>query len=260
MVINSYSCENLDGTWRDLLSNVKQKAILSAMWSGLGLQGRKIKELMDGAAPSVEDTEDEHKPSHRGLLTRMGLKHKTKKNEHPQTLERKDLIEFHKKKALFGDTIARFTGEITHHIFRGSNTEAQEDIQTGSPLSGDGSPSSAASPDDTLPLEKVHTMEPMPVLDLAQPLPPEEESSDSDVDDAFPPVALSSHSQHSQQGGPLGLGIERTYEAGGSRSGPNWGPTYTRIDPTKPPDLLGPKYADIPSPGSGGPHWMRGPS
>lgn len=49
LVINSYTCEDLEGRWNHILSTIRNKAVLSAVWSGLGLQGRKVRELLEGA-------------------------------------------------------------------------------------------------------------------------------------------------------------------------------------------------------------------
>lgn len=118
LVINSYTCENLDGRWRDLLANVKQKAILSAVWSGLGLQGRKIRELMDGAAPAVPSHQSgvpgEDGRGAKGLLAKMGLAPKTRKGEgavagQPE-MSQEELKALSKKRALFGNHVMKNMG------------------------------------------------------------------------------------------------------------------------------------------------------
>jgi hypothetical protein len=118
LVINSYTCENLDGRWRDLLANVKQKAILSAVWSGLGLQGRKIRELMDGAAPAVPSHQSglpgEDGRGAKGLLAKMGLAPKSRKGEgavpgQPE-MSQEELKALSKKRALFGNHVIRNMG------------------------------------------------------------------------------------------------------------------------------------------------------
>jgi Golgi-body localisation protein domain len=115
LVINSYTCENLDGRWRDLLANVKQKAILSAVWSGLGLQGRKIRELMDGAAPAVPSHQSglpgEDGRGAKGLLAKMGLAPKARKGEgavagQPE-MSQEELKALSKKRALFGNHVMK---------------------------------------------------------------------------------------------------------------------------------------------------------
>lgn len=113
LVVNSYTCENLEGRWRDLLANVKQKAILSAVWSTLGLQGRKIKELMEGAAPAasapghVPGAADEHRGT-KGLLNRLRLGgHSRNKKESAHEMTEEEVKTFQKKRALFGDHMLR---------------------------------------------------------------------------------------------------------------------------------------------------------
>ncbi len=118
LVINSYTCENLDGRWRDLLANVKQKAILSAVWSGLGLQGRKIRELMDGAAPAVPSHQSglpgEDGRGAKGLLAKMGLAPKSRKGDAAMTgqpeMSQEELKALSKKRALFGNHVMKNMG------------------------------------------------------------------------------------------------------------------------------------------------------
>ena len=120
MVINSYTCENLDGRWRDLLANVKQKAILSAVWSGLGLQGRKIRELMDGAAPAVPHHGQSGLPGEdgrgaKGLLAKMGLAPKSRKGGDGAVagapeMSQEELKALSKKRALFGNHVMKNMG------------------------------------------------------------------------------------------------------------------------------------------------------
>lgn len=113
--MNSYTCENLEGRWRDLLANVKQKAILSAVWSGLGLQGRKIKELMEGATPTVAppspgDLKSNSGGGNRpgGLLARIGIgKSKGDSSERVQYANNEELKNMQKKRALFGDQLLK---------------------------------------------------------------------------------------------------------------------------------------------------------
>ena len=166
LVINSYACENLDGTWRDLLSNVKQKAIFSALFSGLGLQGRKVKELMIGAAPSIKSvelpsSEEEDLANNRGLLAKFGLKQGS--HQAGTSQRRKDDPETQKKRALFGES-------IMHRLHRRATNNAP------SPRSDEkGMPSSppAANPYS---IPRKHAV---PLLELTKPL-PKVDSSDSD--------------------------------------------------------------------------------
>ena len=97
------------------MANVKQKAILSAVWSGLGLQGRKIRELMDGAAPAVPvgPSPGDDTRGAKGLLAKMGLAPKSRRGEPsgaasgaPEITE-EELRALHKKRALFGTQMVR---------------------------------------------------------------------------------------------------------------------------------------------------------
>jgi hypothetical protein len=165
LVINSYACENLDGSWRDLLSNVKQKAIFSALFSGLGLQGRKVKELMTGAAPSIKSvelpsSEEEDLANNRGLLAKFGLK----QGNHRGTSHRRksDDPETQKKRALFGES-------ILHRLHRRGSSNAS---------SPRGDVPEMPSPVRAHP-SSVPRKHAVPLLELTKPL-PKDESSDSD--------------------------------------------------------------------------------
>lgn len=125
LVVNSYSCENLEGRWRDLLSDVKQKAILSAVWSGLGLQNRKIKELLEGAAPSksasppVAYRGNDPGGGPIGLLARIGLGGKSKRDQHTYMTKEKNEEEMkaiQKKRALFGNQLFKSMNRNQHLI------------------------------------------------------------------------------------------------------------------------------------------------
>jgi hypothetical protein len=166
LVINSYACENLDGSWRDLLSNVKQKAIFSALFSGLGLQGRKVKELMTGAAPSIRSvelpsSEEDDLANNRGLLAKFGLK---QGNHHGGTSHRRksDDPETQKKRALFGES-------ILHRLHRRGSSNAS---------SPRGDIPDVQSPVRAHP-SAVPRKHAVPLLELTKPL-PKDESSDSD--------------------------------------------------------------------------------
>ena len=170
LVINSYACENLDGTWRDLLSNVKQKAIFSALFSGLGLQGRKVKELMIGAAPSIKSvelptSEEEDLANNRGLLAKFGLKYNY--NQAGSSQRRKaDDPETQKKRALFGDRLFRRPT---------SNPNSPREDAHGFSRDPRSGPSNV--------IERKHAA-PLRELQLDQPLPPEDSDEDDDDDDS----------------------------------------------------------------------------
>lgn len=93
---------------------MKQKAILSAVWSGLGLQGRKIRELMEGAAPTgvpaVLPPGDEPRGA-KAFLAKMGLAPGSKARREAANaameLSEEDLKALQKKRALFGDQMMR---------------------------------------------------------------------------------------------------------------------------------------------------------
>lgn len=195
LVVNSYTCENLDGRWRDLLANVKQKAILSAVWSTLGLQGRKIKELMEGAAPAVHmpppRAEDDGRGA-KGLLAKMGLAPKAKKDAAPaEEMSEEDVIALQKKRALFGDqmmrSMAKIKGSVAHGAALASaavtgvagaiatTRDAPLDGSVPASPAGSAGPSAhstpAVSPTKTGAAAR-RTL--VPPLDLQRPLPPEE--------------------------------------------------------------------------------------
>lgn len=234
LVINSYTCENLDGTWRDLLSNVKQKAIFSALFSGLGLQGRKVKELMIGAAPSLSSIElpksqSDDLSNNRGLLAKFGLKHnKGKKGDNEGN--GKDDIEMQKKRALFGESmIHRAKGLIHEHLHRSMpvpNSPKEEESTT-----------------------EVQRKVAVPLLELTEPLPPED-SSDSDAslecDDHTIKFPLDDGP------GPLkaGLEVKHTKQVKVDKKGAI---LYSGYDPNKPPEL-GAKPSHEPM---SGPRWMK---
>jgi hypothetical protein len=236
LVINSYTCENLDGTWRDLLSNVKQKAIFSALFSGLGLQGRKVKELMIGAAPSLSSIElpksqDEDLGNNRGLLAKFGLKHNKGRKRGDHTDNKNDL-ELQKKRALFGEGILhRAKGLFHDDAYRPSSVPTSPRIDEG-------------------PTEVQRKLA-VPLLELTEPLPPEpEDSSDSDAsqEDDEIPVKV----PFTDGPGPLKAGIE-SYNTKQSKEGAEHHVSYSGYDPNKPPEL-GVK----PSQGkSSGPRWMK---
>ena len=172
LVINSYACENLDGTWRDLLSNVKQKAIFSALFSGLGLQGRKVKELMIGAAPSIKSVElpksdEDDLANNRGLLAKFGLKHNY--NQAGASQRRKaDDPETQKKRALFGES-------ILHRLHRRPTSN------TNSPREGGGQSFDRDHTQYPNEIIRKHAA-PLRELQLDQPLPPDDRDSDSNSD------------------------------------------------------------------------------
>jgi hypothetical protein len=200
LVINSYDCENLDGNWRDLLSNVKQKAIFSALFSGLGLQGRKVKELMIGAAPSIASveiptSEEEDRANNRGLLAKLGLKHGTSSSSHRK---RDDDAETQKKRALFGESIMRHL----HHGHKGRPTTSSAN-----------SPRADVSPsydfkDSRAESESITRKNAVALLELTEPLPPEDtsEESASDMDD-FDDGPAELGTEFTRRGGPLGAGL-----------------------------------------------------
>lgn len=152
LVINSYTCENLDGRWRDLLANVKQKAILSAVWSGLGLQGRKIRELMHGAAPAVPNHQPgipgEDNRGAKGLLARMGLTPKPRKGDgavagQPE-MSHEELKALSKRRALFGNQMMKNMGGPLRSIMPASTTggaAAAGAVKSGGGASAGASPS-----------------------------------------------------------------------------------------------------------------------
>ena len=166
LVINSYACENLDGSWRDLMSNVKQKAIFSALFSGLGLQGRKVKELMTGAAPSIKSVElptsdEDDLGNNRGLLAKFGLKQGSHQGGTSQRRKADD-PETQKKRALFGES-------ILHRLHRRASSNSS------SPR-GDVPEIPSPLRTHTSAIPRKHAV---PLLELTKPL-PKDDSSDSD--------------------------------------------------------------------------------
>lgn len=234
LVINSYTCENLDGTWRDLLSNVKQKAIFSALFSGLGLQGRKVKELMTGAAPSLSSielptSEDEDLGNNRGLLAKFGIKH-NKGRRGDDHSGKKDELELQKKRALFGESILhRAKGLFHDHLQRPSSV-----------------PSSPRA--DETPIE-VQRKVAVPLLELTEPLPPED-SSDSDAsqdDEQIIKLPMDDGP------GPLKAGLESRCINQDKKDSQHH-TLYSGYDPTKPPELGGTRPSEDKT---SGPRWMK---
>jgi len=217
LVINSYTCENLDGTWRDVLSNVKQKAILSAIGSGLGLQGRKIKELMAGAAPAVALAQPDHesKSSH-GFLSKIGLRHKKREDSPRCKLEQRDAIDFEKRRALFGESFVSSARGVFHRQMPEDKAVAAGQI----------------SPEEQMSPSKA---ERMPTLDLDRALPPEDDSS-SDSDDNQTPV--SPRLQLAPGPSPLGDGLQQTADKTSEDTSQQPWRTGYYSDPYKPPELL----------------------
>jgi len=235
LVINSYTCENLDGTWRDLLSNVKQKAIFSALFSGLGLQGRKVKELMIGAAPSLSSielpkSEDEDLGNNRGLLAKFGLKH-NKGRRCDDYSGIKDDLELQKKRALFGEGIIhRAKGLLHDHLHRPPSVPT-------SPKSDEGS-------------MEIQRKIAVPLLELTEPLPPED-SSDSDAslpEDDEQPIRI----RPEDGPGPLKSGLESKNRKQGKDAAQHY-TLYSGYDPNKPPEI-----GVMPSQEkTSGPRWMK---
>jgi hypothetical protein len=200
--MNSYACENLDGRWRDLLANVKQKAILSAVWSGLGLQGRKIKELMEGAAPAVpvapppELARSGGSGPMGGLLAKMGVGGKARRDAgQNQGLDEEELRALQKKRALFGDqilkNIAKQRGAATS---TGASSSASAVVfgalgdgaaALGGSCGSSALPSATSTPSASPSKSAAVAMQDqgyfsghtaiVPPLDLRQPLPPEDD-------------------------------------------------------------------------------------
>lgn len=231
----------MDGTWRDVLSNVKQKAILSAIGSGLGLQGRKIKELMAGAAPAVALAQPDYESrSSHGFLSKIGLRHKKKEDSPRCKLEQRDVIEIEKRRALFGESFV----SSTRGVF---NRQVPEEKAA---IAGQVSPEEQMSPSKA---------ERMPTLDLDRALPPEEDSS-SDSDDSHTPI--SPRLQLTPGPTPLGDGLHHT--SGKAVDDPpqqSWRTGYY-TDPYKPPELLQGPTRSMKTPGgqeekNDGPRWMR---
>ena len=226
LVINSYTCENLDGTWRDLLSNVKQRAILSAVFSGLGLQGRKVKELMIGAAPSLSSIEipesrADDVGNNRGLLAKIGLKQqKHKRGDDVTHGDNSEHLELQKKRALFGEGILNKARGLLH-----SQPASSHD-------GGSSHGSALPSPRDSdQPVERKLAV---PVLELTRPLPPEEDSSDSEAS------YLDESTEMTQQAymgpGPLRAGLGNQQEPISHTQDHYPTKTFT-YDPRKPPEL-----------------------
>lgn len=246
LVINSYTCENLDGTWRDLLSNVKQRAIFSALFSGLGLQGRKVKELMIGAAPSLSSielptSEEEDLSNNRGLLAKFGLKqNKGKKGD--ENMADKDDLELQKKRALFGEGIIQRAKGLLHapmdHFHR--------------PESSIATPTSVpSSPREKEVNHEVQRKVAVPLLELTQPLPPED-SSDSDASEGERNYQTARLARDDHPG-PLEAGLD-SKKSEANRNDPQNHTLPTRYDPNKPPELgVKAHHGDRNS----GPRWMK---
>jgi hypothetical protein len=247
LVINSYTCENLDGSWRDLLSNVKQKAIFSALFSGLGLQGRKVKELMIGAAPSlssieVPSAEEDDHANNRGLLAKFGLRHQryTTGDADSRHAPKED-VETQKRRALFGESIVR------RGIDKAKGLIHLEPLQhkTSSPTS--------MSPKDGTDGAHVERKNAVPILELTEPLPPDSSSEDSEMSDEEP---VSRFLPEEIDAGPLESGLGRKNTASAHPERQAHGPFSSGYDPTKPP-LLGVLKKDSVTKGDSGPRWMR---
>ena len=249
LVINSYACENLDGSWRDLLSNVKQKAIFSALFSGLGLQGRKVKELMIGAAPSlssveVPSSEEDDHANNRGLLAKFGLRHqKYTVGDVDSKHAPKEDVETQKKRALFGESIVR------RGIDRAKGLIHLEPLQQKTSSSSSMSPKYGT---DGTHVERKHAV---PILELTEPLPPDTSSDDSEMSDEEP-VSLFLPEEH--DAGPLesGLGRREPVDAHAEQRAHESFSSFSRYDATKPP-VLGVIEKDSIKKGNSGPRWMR---
>lgn len=255
LVINSYTCENLDGTWRDLLSNVKQKAILSAVFSGLGLQGRKVKELMIGAAPSLSSLEIPESRAddignNRGLLAKIGLKQqKGKKGDDDTHGDNDEHLELQKKRALFGEGILSKA--------RGLLRSQPASSQDGGSTQGSAQPSPR---DSDQPVERKLAV---PVLELTRPLPPEDDSSDSEgshLDESTEMIH-----QTYMGPGPLRAGLGNQQEQHSQHISQKQDQSSTKAfayDPRKPPELgvvsqqMSSQQSSAEA-SSSGPRWMK---
>ena len=229
---------------------MKQKAILSAMISGLGLQGRKIKELMEGATPAGPIKQDEEaKSGHKGLFAKIGMLGKAKKEAANYRMGEKDILEMQKRRALFGDTLSP---SMSH---AGPSASSRE----GSPERRNAAGSSVVEPayiyDIPLELSPTKIGSPMPILDLEKPLPPEDDSSDSGSESelalpADPMPQFSSPLRH-------GLRISDDHRPEFKSQDPQhtFSSAYLTVDATKPPELR--KIDKSTDPHASGPRWMK---
>jgi hypothetical protein len=274
-VVNSYTCENLDGRWRDLLANVKQKAILSAVWSGLGLQGRKIKELLDGAALGAPPAPpvDDGRGGAKALLAKMGLGGKGRREGGAEAeLTEEELKALQKRRALFGDQHVRAlaarrgpepggggggataaAGSAPLAVAAGRAARSPAGSSQGGSLPGSsystpgGSPTKAPGAGPRSPGRS-----PVPPLDLQRPLPPEGADAGDPPGGSARSGGLgggldSARSRGSaempQLSGPLRAGLAAVGLAGGGGGGASGsGSGSARGEPAPAAALLGQAY------------------